>query len=184
MKKILFCTLAGSFCFLISCNDSGTSGSDNSQNAKNLENNRKVVKAIETGDAAVIDSFITSDAIDHQGPNGTDVKGTDSVRHMLIEMHNHVSDLKFDIIADAANGDKIFCLSTMTGTLKDGSWGLPAGTKLNEKGVDIIQFNKDGKMTEHWGFVDPNTMMKHMQEMQGGKMENKMEEKKDTSKKM
>ena len=48
---------------------------------------------------------------------------------------------------------------------------MPAGSALDEKGVDVIKLNKDGQMIEHWGFVDPAAMMKHMQEMGGNKME-------------
>ena len=177
MKKILLTSLVAMLCFFMSCKDSSTTSStDTSQNDKNLESNRKVMKAIETGDAATIDSLITSDAVDHQGPTGQDVKGTDSVRHMLIDMHNHVKDLKFDVISDAANGDYIFSYSKMSGTMNDNSMGMPAGTKMDMSGVDVVKV-KDGKMVEHWGFVDANEMMKHMKDMppmDNGKMENKM----------
>lgn len=192
MKKVLFTTSAFLMCFFISCKDESTTStsSTNSQTDKNLANNRRVMKAIETGDAATIDSLIANDAVDHQGPNGMDIKGGDSVKHMLSEMHNHVKDLKFDVIADAANGDYIFSLSHMTGTTSDASWGMPAGTKMDEKGVDVIKV-KDGKMVEHWGFVDPNEMMKHMKDMppmdhkMDKKMDDKMMDKKmDTTKKM
>ena len=174
MKKLLFASAL--LCLFISCKDSGTTG-NSSQNEKNLENNRKVYKAIETGDAAVIDSLITSDAVDHQGPNGMDIKGKDSVRHMLTDMHNHVKDFKLEIIADAANGDYIFAMAHISGTMSDASMGMPAGSKMDEKGVDVIKL-KDGKMVEHWGFVDPGAMMKHMKEMpMDNKMDNKMEPK-------
>ena len=180
MKKLIFA--AAVLCFFASCKDSSTtSTSDSSQNEKNLENNKKVFKAIETGDAAVIDSFITSDAVDHQGPNGMEVKGTDSVRHMLIDMHNHMKDFKISLVTDAANGDYIFSLTRFEGTASDASMGMPAGTKMNSKGVDVVKL-KDGKMVEHWGFVDQNEMMKmmagdhkmDMNNMGAGKMDNKM----------
>lgn len=180
MKKNLF-AIASAMCFLISCNNSSTpatttdAGSvaattpDSSQSEKNLVNNRRVFKAIETGDSAVINSLIADDAIDHQGPNGTDIKGGDSIRHILADMHNHVKDLKIDITADAANGDYIFALSTMTGTTNDMWMGMPAGTKMEQKGVDVIKVS-NGKMVEHWGFADAAAMMKQMKEMSGGKM--------------
>jgi predicted SnoaL-like aldol condensation-catalyzing enzyme len=171
MKKILFTSATAMLCFFISCTDTATtSTADNSQNEKNLDNNRKVYKAIETGDASTIDTLIANDAVDHQGPNGTDIKGGDSIRHMLADMHNHVKDLKLEVIADAANGDYIFSMAHMSGTTNDAWMGMPAGMKMDEKGVDVIRI-KDGKMVEHWGFVDPNEMMKHMKEMP---MENKM----------
>lgn len=182
MKKLFFAIVAVMLCFFMSCKDSGTSSTTsssngNSMNDSNLEKNRRVMKAIETGDSATINSLIADDAVDHQGPHG-DIKGGDSIRHWLTDMHNHMKDLKFDVIADAANGDYIFSLSTMKGTCTDASMGMPAGTVMNEKTVDVIKV-KDGKMVEHWGFLDAAEMMKnmppmgsgHMDKMEGGKME-------------
>ncbi len=176
MRKILFRTATAMFLF-ISCSDSATKSTDtvsatgeSSQNEKNLANNRKVYKAIETGDMSTLDTLIASDAVDHQGPNGTDIKGTDSVKHMLANMHNLMKDMNMEIIADAANGDYIFTLAHFRGTVTDAYMGMPAGTKLDEKGVDLERI-RDGKMVEHWGFADPNEMMKHMNAMP---MNNKM----------
>ncbi len=189
MKKFLFTAATVMLCFIISCKDSTTtSTTENDQNSKNLENNRKVIKAIVNGDSATINSLIADDAVDHQGPTG-DIKGGNSVRHMLADMHNHIKDFKYDVIADATNGDYIFTLSNFAGTMTDASMGMPAGTTVDEKGVDVVRV-KDGKMVEHWGFVDPAAMMKHMQQMggnnnmgnmNGGKIDKKMEHK-DTTK--
>jgi ketosteroid isomerase-like protein len=41
--------------------------------------------------------------------------------------------------------------------------GMPAGTLMNENVVDLVKI-KDGKITEHWGYVDPAAMMKQMKE--------------------
>lgn len=178
MKKLLFAATL-MLCLFISCNDSSTTSTTDNSNEKNLENNRKVMKAIETGDSATINGLIADDAVDHQGSNNMDIKGGDSVRHWLADLHNHMKDLKFDVITDAANNDYIFTLSTFKGTCTDASMGMPAGTKMNQKTVDVVKVNKDGKMTEHWGFVDPKDMMSMMGGDHGTDhpMENKMEPK-------
>ena len=166
MKKLFCLTGIGILLLLMSCTDSTTTSTDTngtSQAEENLAKNRKVYKAIETGDVATLESLIASDAVDHQGPNGTEIKGTDSVKHMLADIHNHLTDGKFEVIADATNGDYIFTLARVTGTTADSSWGMPPGTKLDEKGVDVVKI-KDGKMVEHWGFVDAAVMMKRMNE--------------------
>ena len=92
------------------------------------------------------------------------MKGGDSIKHMLADMHNHVKDLKFDIISEATDGDYIFSLVHVSGTTTDAMFGPPTGTKMDEKSVDVVKV-KDGKMVEHWGFVDPNEMMKRMSGM-------------------
>jgi len=163
------------FLLLISCTDSTKTSTDNtgtSQADENLAKNSRVYKAIETGDAATLDSLISSDAVDHQGPNGTEIKGTDNVKHMLADIHNHLKDGKFEVIEAATNGDYIFTLARVTGTTADSTWGMPPGSKVDEKGVDVVKI-RDGKMVEHWGFVDPAAMMKKMHEMHS--MERKME---------
>ena len=181
MKKLLFTAAAVMLCFFYSCKDSGTSSTtsssnSNSMNDSNLEKNRRVMTAIETGDSATIRSLIADDAVDHMGGPRGEIKGGDSITHWLADMHNHMKDLKFDRIADAANGDYIFSLSTFKGTCTDASMGMPAGTVMNEKTVDVIKV-KDGKMVEHWGFMDAAAMMKNMppmgghMDMGGGKME-------------
>ena len=179
MKKILIAAATGLLCFFISCKDAGTSStSDEAQ--KNSDANNRVMKAIETGDSLTIDSLIADDAVDHMGPNGQEVNGGDKIKHMLIDMHNHMKDIKFDIISTAANGDYVFTLSNFSGTMTDSTMGMAAGTKMDEKTVDVVRV-KDGKMEEHWGFVDPAAMMKHMQETPAMPL---MDHKMDTTKKM
>jgi ketosteroid isomerase-like protein len=171
MKKNLALAVTGLLCLFISCKDSGaTSMTD--VNQKNLDINAKIMKAIETGDAATINSLIADDVVDHMGPNGKEIRGGDKLKPMLIDMHNHIKDMKFEVITTSANTDYVFTLSKISGTVIDSSMGMPAGTLMNENVVDLVKI-KDGKVTEHWGYVDPATMMKHMKE--SGSMNQKMD---------
>jgi predicted SnoaL-like aldol condensation-catalyzing enzyme len=163
MKKFFCLTAIGVLLLVTSCTDSSKPATDTaaSQNKENLAKNRRVYKAIETGDAATLDSLISSDAVDHQTPTGQLMEGRDSVKNMLKDMHNHMKDANFDIIADAANGDYIFTLVNVKATMADSSWGMKPGDKMDEKGVDVVRI-KDGKMVEHWGFVDYSQMMQRI----------------------
>jgi steroid delta-isomerase-like uncharacterized protein len=162
MKKNLALAVTGLLCLFISCKDSGaTSMTD--VNQKNLDINAKIMKAIETGDAATINSLIADDVVDHMGPDGKEIKGGDKLKPMLIDMHKHMKDLKFDVITTSANTDYVFTLSKISGTVIDSSMGMPAGTLMNENVVDLVKI-KDGQVTEHWGYVDPAAMMKQMKE--------------------
>lgn len=187
MKKVLFAATTVLLCCVYSCKDSGSSSSTTTATTdvtqKNIESNGRVMKAIETGDSATIDSLIADDAVDHMTPNGAPMTGGANIRHMLTDMHNHMKDLKFDIISTAGNNDYVFTYSRVSGTATDSTMGMPAGTKMDEEGVDVVKV-KDGKMVEHWGFVDPAAMMKRMQSMApmpGNMSHDKM---KDTAKKM
>jgi predicted SnoaL-like aldol condensation-catalyzing enzyme len=154
MKSLLYSAVIAMFCLFISCNDSSTKGgvsTDNSQNEKNLAANRAFFKVFETGDVSNVKSLILSDAVDHYPSNGMNVKGADSILNMYADFHNHIKDLKVDIIADAADQDYVIALAHVTGTATDAMMG-GAGAKIDEKGVDVTKY-KDGKMAEHWGFV-------------------------------
>jgi predicted SnoaL-like aldol condensation-catalyzing enzyme len=165
MKKILSGLSVAVF-FLISCNNPASTtapGSTSSQNETNIANNLKIYKAIETGDVSSIDTLIASDAVDHEGPNGTEIKGRDSIVKMLGDMHNHIKDIKADVVTSAGNGDYVFTLVHFTGTAIDSSMGM-AGKSIDERGVDVVKF-KNNKMTEHWGFTDDAQVNKEMMEM-------------------
>ncbi|MGE5518476.1 MAG: nuclear transport factor 2 family protein [Candidatus Dadabacteria bacterium] len=168
MKRSILPLVLGMMVIFTACNNSGTTSSNNTADSssntteQNLAKNRSVYKAIETGDSATIRGLIADDAVDHQGPQGTEVKGGAEITHMLADIHNHVDGLSFDVVSDAAKDDYVFAMVDMKGTTKDNLWGMPAGTKLDGRSVDVIKV-KDGKMVEHWGFIDPKDMMKQMQ---------------------
>lgn len=151
MKKLLFALPASFVIFLIACNNNG-----NSANEKNLSASREIFKGIETGDSAKFSS-ISIDAVDHAGPTG-EVKNGDSIKGYLMDMHNHVKNLKIEIIDDAASGDYVYTWSKMSGTALDSTMGFLPDQPFSVSGVDIIKF-RNGKAIEHWGFIDQKNVM-------------------------
>jgi steroid delta-isomerase-like uncharacterized protein len=69
-------------------------------------------------------------------------------------------DLKFTINDIIADGDKVWALSTLTGTHTGAAFmGMPAnGKSFTAQGVDIVRIT-NGKAVEHWGFYDNMKMM-------------------------
>jgi predicted ester cyclase len=151
MKKLLFTASAFLFLFIIACNNNSNSGDD-----KNLSASRDIFKGIESGDTTKLSS-IAPDAVDHAGPNG-EVTNGDSIKGMLAQIHNHIKDLKIDIVNDAASGDYVYTWTKWTGTALDSSMGFAPNQTFTTSGVDIVKF-KDGKAVEHWGFVDQKDVM-------------------------
>jgi predicted SnoaL-like aldol condensation-catalyzing enzyme len=154
MKTLLYSAPIAMLCFTISCKESPTPGSistNSSQNEKNMAANRLFFKVFETGDISDVKSLILNDAVDHYPLYGMDVKGSDSILNSYADFHNHIKNLKVEVIADAANEDYVIALAHVTGTATDSMMG-GAGAKIDEKGVDVTRY-KDGKMAEHWGFV-------------------------------
>ena len=171
MKKILFATSAGLFCFCISCNNGTTAGSaetsTNSQTQKNLEANRTVIKAFETGDVSGLDSVISADYVDHTDQG--DKKGVDSLKSMVNFVHTNFKDMKMETVKELADDDHVFSWMHYSGN-SEGAMGMPKGP-YDWNMIEATKF-RDGKAVEHWTFLDMREMPKMMQMMQpaGNKM--------------
>jgi predicted ester cyclase len=150
MKQLIFAASAFFCISLVACNNN-----DNG-NDKNLSASRDIFKGMETGDTTKFSS-IAPDAVDHAGPTG-DVTNGDSIKAMIAQMHNHIKDLKIDIVNDASSGEYVYTWNKWTGTPLDSSMGFIPNQPLNTTFVDIIKF-RDGKAVEHWGFVDQKDVM-------------------------
>ena len=170
MKKLLVAAAITLLCNAMACTDSGNKSSseegkmntsegnmNNLQKEKVRAGTREVYRAAETGDASKLDSFFAKDFIDHSGMGGRDVKGLDSLKAGIGDMHNHVKDLKMDIVAQAIDDNYSFDMVKVTGTSIDNSWGMPANTKIEEKSVNVVRL-KDGLVVEHWRFQEVKEM--------------------------
>jgi ketosteroid isomerase-like protein len=171
MKQVLFLLLATAV--IISCNDTANVAAANDDQKmgdnKNHENMLQVYSTMETGDVSKLDSIIADDVVDHNAnPDGSDLKGRDSVKKMLGSIHTYFEDgLKVDMLSDATSpdGEYHFSLIRMKGKAKANPWGMPVGQEIDDTNVDVVKL-KNGKATDHWGFMsngDINEMMKKMQ---------------------
>jgi predicted SnoaL-like aldol condensation-catalyzing enzyme len=173
MKKFLIIASTGLTCFFISCNNN-TGG--NSQGEKNIATVHSIDDAIESGDVNKLDQYIAADGIDHAGEHG-DIKGLDSIKANLKRFHDEYKDMKLEELQDAAGGDYVFTLTKFTGTNVVASMGAPAGTSFDMNSVEVVKFDKDGKVAEHWGYMQMSDMMKMMgggNNMGMGKMDSSM----------
>lgn len=180
MKKVIFASGAFMLCFLMSCKDAKTTNTTTSSTAETNRNNMSAVYAgIQSGDMSKMDAFVSADIVDHGMP--MEIKGRDSVKKMLADMHNHFTNLKMDMVAEATSADNLyhFALVRMTGTTTDDKMGRPANTPVDETSIDVVKLS-DGKVVEHWSFQDSKMMMKMMgmdkgmDHMDGKMMDDKM----------
>ncbi len=175
MKKLSLAAIALLFT-AISCNEAPKS--ESSTTAPSHKDHVMMVYAgIESGDMSKMDEICAADIVDHMDRG--DVKGVDSIKKVLGDIHNHFSNLKFEAIAEAtsASGDYNFTLVRMTGTTKDAGMGMPANTAVDRTNVDVVKW-VNGKAVEHWGFASEQEMMKMMN--MNKPAEPAMMEKKDT----
>jgi SnoaL-like polyketide cyclase len=168
MKRLFFVMPLSLLCLLFSCKDTTPAATNSTpsgdstvtaQSDKNTANTKAVFLGIESGDLSRMNDIIATDAVDHT-PMG-DVKGIDSIKKMLGDMHNHVSNIKLELIADASNGDYHFVLEKMSGTVKDNFMGMQPNMVINDTSVGVEKI-ANGKVTDHWRFAGSQEMMKAM----------------------
>lgn len=162
----LFLPLAVAFIMLSSCNDSSTATSgtkdSNSMMQKNLEASRAVSKAFETGNASNIDNVVSADYVDHTDRGDM---GRDSLKAMIGMMGKEFPDMKMEVKKEMADDDHVFTLMRFTGT-SNGQMGMPKGP-YDMQAIQVVRL-KDGKIVEHWEYMQPLEVMKMMGQMPAG----------------
>ena len=157
MKKTLFAALAGIICICFSCNDAATTDKGSDARQKNIAASEMIDRAFLTGDVKAIDSAVTDDFIDHTDQG--DKIGRDSLKAMVTMIRKNFPDMKIEKVKELADDEFVFSWMKYSGT-SDGSMGMPKGPYTMNT-IEVAKF-KDGKATEHWGFVNAQEMMKMM----------------------
>ena len=169
MKKLLIAFAAMTLIASCETKVAGDSEKDTSAAAdKNAENTNKVYRAIESGDVSGLDSLFTEDVVDHDATPMGDIKGRDSVKAFLSQLHKFIDGLKLEMQHHATSNDGQYHYATtrMTGTATAANpWGMPAGTPVDDVSVDVVKL-KDGKCSDHWSFASMKDVGEWMAGMQ------------------
>jgi len=166
MRKIFFTGFTGVFLFVfVSCNNDTKVASANlsSQAQKNIQADSIIGEAFKTGDAAKLDSVVSSDFVDHTDMG--DKKGVDSLKSMVNMVHTQFKDMKMEVKRQWADDDYVVDWVRYTGNNPTPVMGMPAGP-YDIKGMEVTRFS-DGKAVEHWFCMDSQTMAEMMKNMQG-----------------
>lgn len=106
-----------------------------------------------------METIMVADHVDHQQDPSITTTGIQGARDMLALVRTAYPDFKQEIEAMSTNGDRTYAHVHITGT-NSGPWGaMPAtGKAMDIMGVDIFRF-QDGKIAEHWGYMEEMKMM-------------------------
>lgn len=113
-------------------------------------------------DLSVLDETAAPGYVDHEqsGQSGTGVAGTRRRLELFIRAFPDATFEPLDIIADDSCGVIRF---RMTGTQRGEFMGIePTGRTIDLEGVDIVRFNAEGKVAEHWGYTDNLQMLRQL----------------------
>jgi len=128
-----------------------------------LEQNKAIVRrAIEEGwnpaNLAVIDELYAADFIFHQ-ESGDAMRGLGSFKTWITTIHSAFPDIRYQIEAMYAEGDKVATRYTVRGTHQGDFRGLPATGRSFDLTGHLIHRVVDGKKTEGWGIWDTLGLM-------------------------
>ena len=128
---------------------------------------RRFLEETDKGNLDVIDELVSPDAIDHN-PFPGQAPGAQGVKQVFGMLRTAFPDMSQSIEDMVAEGDRVAFRSTLHGTHRGEFLGIPAtGKQVALPGIDIIRFDDDGKMVEHWGLFDVPLLMQQMGVMPG-----------------
>jgi len=127
----------------------------------------KAMAAFDAGDINMLDSLAAPDYVEHQIDTAhMKARGIDAVKEIFNDFHKAVANQKTIIHSMGIAEDTVMVFNTTTGILKDTLMGMPPTNKpVSFTGIDVFLV-KNGKISEHWGFADPNAMQQMMPPMQ------------------
>jgi steroid delta-isomerase-like uncharacterized protein len=140
------------------------------QETRNKATARRFSDAMNSGDidviAATIDELVEPDAV-IRTPLPIDATGAEALKEVFGRLHRVYSDLHVTIEDVIAEGDKVVCRNTVTGTHRGEYMGLaPTGKSVTYDEIFIFRI-ADGRIAETWGVVDVFSQMKQLGAMPG-----------------
>jgi len=121
-----------------------------------------VEEVFNKGNVSMVDSLVLPDFIEHEELPPGIPGGREGVKQLANIMRGAFPDYKATINDLVAEGDKIVCRMTWTGTHQGEFMGIPATGKSVSFGViDIVRMD-GGKFAEHWGLMDNAGLMQQL----------------------
>jgi predicted ester cyclase len=127
----------------------------------NEAGSRTFMAGMARGDTTVVDSFIAVNFVEHQQMPGMP-PGAAGLKAFIAAWHTAFPDLQLTINDMAADSDKVWIYSTMSGTMKGPLMGMkPTGKSFHADSFDLVRI-ENGKVVEHWGMSDNMGMMQQL----------------------
>ncbi len=165
MKKNLL-AFSAAITLLLSACSSGNKGGMSDTATKNLETARSIGKMFESADISKAGDYFAADVTEHESMNGQPIKGLDSLKSDFGKMFGMMKDFKNEIVKELADDDYTFQWVKESWTMKVDGMSGKAGSTNSANVIEVCKF-KDGKVSDHWSFLDFNDMGKMMQQTQG-----------------
>jgi steroid delta-isomerase-like uncharacterized protein len=135
------------------------------QETSNKATVRRFDDVVSTGDAEVIsktiDELVEPDVLIHM-PLPIQATGAQALKQVWAMLLRGLPDLRVAVEDVIAEGDKVVCRNTVTGTHEGEYRGLPpTGKSVTYDEIFIFRF-AGGRIAEIWGLVDVFSQMKQL----------------------
>jgi hypothetical protein len=135
------------------------------QPTTNKDTFRRLHDAVNTGDAEVIsqtiDEVVEPNVLFHT-PVPTDATGAQALKQVWAVLLRAFPDIHVAVEDVIAEGDKVVCRNTVTGTHRGEYMGVPpTGKSITYKEMFIVRF-AGGRIAEGWGVVDVASQMRQL----------------------
>lgn len=123
---------------------------------------RRLYDLINAHDIDAFGDLLAADYIEHeQLPGGDPTR--DGVKNFFRMHLAAFPDLAMTVQDVVNGGDKVVARVRYTGTHEGEFMGMPAtGRAVDVSLIDIMRFDDDGLVHEHWGVLDAMTMMQQL----------------------
>ena len=132
-----------------------------------LERNKRLVRQMNDevwnkGNLDRMDEFFSPDFVRHFLPDGSELRGVDSLREHVRKHREAFSDWREEIRRIVAEGDLVVIQFVSTGT-NEGSWlgNPPTGRRIQINEVSILRI-EDGRIAEQWLMPDMFSMQQQL----------------------
>ena len=123
---------------------------------------RKLYELLNDGDIEGFGALLADDFVEHEETPGL-APTREGVMEFFRMYRAAFPNLRFDPEDVLASGDKVVTRVRATGTHGGEFMGVPpTGKNVDLQLIDIMRFDGDGLVAEHWGVVDMLAMMQQL----------------------
>jgi predicted ester cyclase len=109
-----------------------------------------------------VEDFIAPASVNHNAREGTP-HGPQGARETFLRLWHGFPDMHFDLQTMVAEGDKVVCIGSMSGT-HDGPFQGMAATRARSvaRHIHVLTFDDAGLITDHLAVRDDITMLRQL----------------------
>ena len=123
---------------------------------------RRAYELISEGDIDGFGRLVAEGFVEHEVSPGLSAT-KDGVLQFFRGYRATFPDMRMDVEEIIASGDKTVARVTVSGTQDGEFMGMPpSGRRVQVRLIDIMRFDDDGLIAEHWGLVDMLSMLQQL----------------------